>query len=469
MNTHDHSVKKSVDTDINQNSQEVPIQADVSGLGSFYAMQRAIYKPSRETLTSDVVLQLQRTIGNHRVAQLIAQSGQNLADPENNSVQQQVNGKREPMLQRQVLFKQSENDYSEPSYETILNWLETGGYRIREQIEAQPEIRDAIEKMMAQRTKHVFNWHGDQREFMKMLPYFRKDGNTIAAEHAQWLLEEGKKYKQGGEYYELLQHQAILKNPMGMFSHYNFFDNNMLWRFTSTPSEEYVKVSEGIDYATILKVIAAHSGGNDKSNPDVKTLSFGRNLGALMGVAASPGGDKHVTNIIDKAEYLYGIDINTLATKGISAHPAMGRLISLFETEYVLVSTPGNPPQSLVDLATVHYKNPFKHDGENILSHITNNQFSMQSRQALATAVQEMGTIVPETVLEAENLPQDKINKILDYARAVYRAAHDFSVSIKDINELKIKDEIDVRTTNKMMDNIPKFIQSLNKNLQQKR
>lgn len=35
-----------------------------SGLGSFYAIQRALKKPSKETLTPQAVLQLQRTITN---------------------------------------------------------------------------------------------------------------------------------------------------------------------------------------------------------------------------------------------------------------------------------------------------------------------------------------------------------------------------------------------------------------------
>jgi hypothetical protein len=110
---------------------------------------------------------------------------------------------------------------------------------------------------------------------------------------------------------------------------------------------------------TILTVIAAHSGGNDKSAPDVKTLSFARNPAALIGTACSSGGDPHVQDIVEQAAYLVGIDVSTLATHGVSAHPALGRAISMFETEYVLVSTPGTE-NTLMDLATFICPNPMK-------------------------------------------------------------------------------------------------------------
>ena len=97
----------------------------------------------------------------------------------------------------------------------------------------------------------------------------------------------------------------------------------LYWRFTTTPSQEFVRISADTDAEQVLRVVAAHSGGNDKSNTAVKTLSFARNIGALIGTALSTGGDKHVLNIMDKAAYLYGIEISSLAGKGITAHPAV--------------------------------------------------------------------------------------------------------------------------------------------------
>ncbi len=63
---------------------------------------------------------------------------------------------------------------------------------------------------------------------------------------------------------------------------------------------------------------------------------------------------------MDKAAYLYGIEIGPLASSGITAHPAVGRAISLYESEYVLIGTPRAPKLSLAALATIRLKNPFK-------------------------------------------------------------------------------------------------------------
>jgi len=75
MSTHDHSVKTSADSDTKQASQEISFQDDITGLSGFYGLRRAIQKPSKETLTSGAVLQLQRTIGNQAVIKMLSQTG----------------------------------------------------------------------------------------------------------------------------------------------------------------------------------------------------------------------------------------------------------------------------------------------------------------------------------------------------------------------------------------------------------
>jgi hypothetical protein len=150
---------------------------------------------------------------------------------------------------------------------------------------------------------------------------------------------------------QLFNYMSPLDGPAGQV---------VLWRFTSQPANEFIQITAGTPLTTIITVIGAHSGGADKSNPDVKTSSLCRNLGALMGTAASLGGDKKVLNIINKAAYLYGIDVTTLAAHGVSAHPALSRVISVIETEYVLVPTPGLPALSIDQLATYKWPNPFR-------------------------------------------------------------------------------------------------------------
>jgi hypothetical protein len=143
---------------------------------------------------------------------------------------------------------------------------------------------------------------------------------------------------------------------------YNWFatDPMILWRFTSNPGTEVIQITADQTLPQIIEVIAAHSGGADKTNPDVRTSSLCRNIGALLGTAASAGGDKKVLNIINKAEYLIGIDASSLAARGVSAHPALSRLISAVETEYVLVPTPGLPALSISDLSAIRVRNPFQ-------------------------------------------------------------------------------------------------------------
>lgn len=191
--------------------------------------------------------------------------------------------------------------------------------------------------------------------------------------HQTWLYQVGIKMRASEYGEEWSTHRAFCTTAKKYgWWHYSQFDIHhsaeMIWRFTSKPTTEFICIRDKIPIDTIIKVIGKHSGGNDKSNADVMTSSFCRNIGALLGTAASSGGDKNVLKIINQAEYLCGIDIKSLADRGISAHPALHRHISLFETEYVLVSTPGNAAISIGELATVMYPNPFKglinEDGE---------------------------------------------------------------------------------------------------------
>ena len=256
--------------------------------------------------------------------------------------------------------------------------------------------------------------------------------SSSESSHLKWLLDELEKYEKQSKdkitLLPLLSHDMALNDEM--FKHFNHFDDNMIWRFSSTPTAENVFVAAGTPYSEVLRVIAAHSGGNDKSNPNVKTLSFGRNIGALMGTALSEGGDKHVTNIIDKAEYLVGIDITSLPILGISAHPARARAISLFETEYVLVNSPGNPPRSLVDLATKIYRNPFKNGQEEMLKETKKKVESFKSIET------EMGKLKAELIYVKDDFPQERMDKISLYAKAVAEVASEFSSTVRSKDQI---------------------------------
>ena len=348
----------------------------------------ATWQPSDQhspSITSASVLSLQRTVGNSA-----------------------VNG----LLQRQVFFKQMTGERTSATADQVTNWLRQGSVSI---------APDDITAMISHPDEFTFNWAYGQTDFSKKLRELK---------HAVWMITEYQRLLRqvqkdpSAKYGPLLSHEQTVRNPL--FKHYNLTDNNMVWRFTSTPSES-IWISPGVSYEEIIEVSARHSGGNDKSNPHVKTLSFGRNIGALMGTAASKGGDKQVTNIIDKAEYLFGIDIGSLAAKGVSAHPATSRAISLFETEYILVSTPGNPPLSLDELATVKYANPFKGTQAGLLKKV--NAGGLPQYQA---AVDKMGTIAPGATEGVQQMSKAQIDAILVQAQAATTAANAFSGMVRD-------------------------------------
>ncbi|MGH3939817.1 MAG: hypothetical protein ACRDTG_14550 [Pseudonocardiaceae bacterium] len=224
------------------------------------------------------------------------------------------------------------------------------------------------------------------------------------------------------------------------FEHYSRLDGlfqelfqktEIIWRFTSTPSAEKIFLASDVTPSEVVETIAKHSGGAEKSNARVLTLSFGRNPGALFGTALSGGGDPHVLNIIDKAAYLYGIDISTLPRKGITAHPAAGRAISLYETEYVLVGTPGMGEKTLDELATMKLLNPFQ--GEAIK---LSEEWGFKSAELMKAIVEEMGNKVAEAK-NLHGLPLKVVEGIQQEAYRVAKAADNFPVSIRSGSYIK--------------------------------
>jgi hypothetical protein len=167
------------------------------------------------------------------------------------------------------------------------------------------------------------------------------------------------------------EHEKFRKNAS--FAYYNAMDavvgEPMLWRFTSIPTQEHMFL---IDFTTdrkvlLLKVIHAidrHTTEYIKNDPLIQLQSFVRNLASFAGTELSRHGDPRVKHIIHTATYLCGIRLSDLGRRGVSAHPALGRLICLPETEYVLVPTPKKikDPVTVWDLSTVVYRNPFRDD-----------------------------------------------------------------------------------------------------------
>ena len=280
-----------------------------------------------------------------------------------------------------------------------------------------------IDIMLNADENFTFEWAYDQHKFVK------------ECKHQTWLLTEAQKYlkKAQGFLAPLMSHDDTLENPA--FEHFNAFDDNMLWRFTSQPTQEVIQIENGVSYDEILKVVANHSGGNDKSNQRVRTLSFGRNIGALMGTAFSQGGDKNVAKISQLAAYLYGIDINSLKGKGITAHPATARAISLFETEYILVSTPGNDPVTLDDLATVKFPNPF--------------------RQPPKT--QKDKKVIPDVVSGLTKMNKKQVQSIILFAKAVMQAANKYKFVVQDKEPIFDQEQMEL-TIKKYISDIDKFL-----------
>ncbi|MEV2220284.1 hypothetical protein AB0E01_10445 [Nocardia vinacea] len=229
-------------------------------------------------------------------------------------------------------------------------------------------------------------------------------------------------------------------------------DHQYIWRFSSLPSSELVSIQAGTAIATIIELIGEHSGGNKKDDPRVRTSSFCRNIGALIGVAASTGGDKKVLNIVNRTPYLCRIDISTLSGKGVSAVPALSRAISLFETEYVLVPTPGkthflaNTGQNVIGgagcLDAAIFSNPFFGcigDSGTFTGCVINQNVTIGAKEelpvttpaAFTSAGAELRPVTPE-LIGAIDMDEGDVVRILCYAAAVSEAADKHTDVIKD-------------------------------------
>ncbi|MFQ6392343.1 hypothetical protein ACLMAJ_02695 [Nocardia sp. KC 131] len=239
-------------------------------------------------------------------------------------------------------------------------------------------------------------------------------------------------------------------------NHFSAFDwdpdHTYIWRFTSLPSKQLVSIDDKTNFATIIQLIGAHSGGNMKTDPRVRTSSFCRNIGALLGVAASTGGDKKVLNIINRTPYLCRIDLTTLPTKGVTATPALYRAISLFETEYVLVPTPKatyyladtgrNVPHDAGCLNAVLFHNPFFGCiapsgtfqsclvGDDLSISLDSTLF-INPAENFERARLELPTVTAETGLQnVSSLDSGDIIRIVCYAQAVSEVASEISTLV---------------------------------------
>ncbi|MFI7666182.1 hypothetical protein [Nocardia sp. NPDC049526] len=229
-------------------------------------------------------------------------------------------------------------------------------------------------------------------------------------------------------------------------------DHQYIWRFSSLPSTELVSIQPATAIATIIELIGEHSGGNKKNDPRVRTSSFCRNIGALIGVAASSGGDKKVLNIVNRTPYLCRIDISSLSGRGVSAVPALSRAISLFETEYVLVPTLGethylaNTGQNVIGgagcLDAVIFSNPFfgcinaqgSFAGCVINQNVTIgalDELPVTTPAAFNSAGQELTPVTPE-LIGAIDMDAGDVVRILCYAAAVSAVATEHADVIKD-------------------------------------
>jgi hypothetical protein len=210
---------------------------------------------------------------------------------------------------------------------------------------------------------------------------------------------------------------------------------DVIWRFTSNPQSEVIKIDANVGFSQVVEIVNKHTGGNKKDDGRVRTLSFGRNLGALIGVAYSKGGDPNVAEIAVRAEYLYGVPLRSLQGQGITAHPAESRLIGIFETEYVLLATPGDPPRKLDDIAPIKLRNPFKDmDGKEGRERLLEGK-KLASEQ-LESAVGKQEDKAPPRAVEVSsgplrNAPPQFSATVREYARRIQAAATEMSGSVR--------------------------------------
>lgn len=283
--------------------------------------------------------------------------------------------------------------------------------------------------------------------------------SPAAGEHMQWLNKISAQLKEPSLAQQWFPHREWLKYTVKEnFTHFTAFDfdtdHQYIWRFSSLPSAEMVSIVSDTALATIIHLIGEHSGGNKKDDPRVRTSSFCRNIGALIGVAASSGGDKKVLNIVNRTPYLCRIDLTTLPNKGVSAVPALSRAISLFETEYVLVPTPGkthflantgaNVTGTAGCLDAVVFRNPFFgciDAGGDFAGCVINANLTIGGRYELPVdtpaafnkAGLELPPVTPEVLGGVADLDEGDIVRILCYAVAVSEVATElYADVIKD-------------------------------------
>ncbi|MFI7664678.1 hypothetical protein [Nocardia sp. NPDC049526] len=273
--------------------------------------------------------------------------------------------------------------------------------------------------------------------------------SPAAERHLKWLHDSGPAVRGGGLTDLWRSHKDWMDYTAAHgWRHYTEFDDadrQYIWRFSATPYDEKISIGADTAISEIIKIIGAHSSGNEKKSAHVRTSSFCRNIGALIGTAASAGGDKNVLNIINKAPYLLCIDVATLRDKGVSAMPALDRGISLYETEYVLVATPGEEHFLAchpVDLDPVLFRNPFKGcidstgkfmgctvlDGTLIGADVP---LTIRATESFVKTVVDSPLVFEDIVTDFAEIPPADLENILWFAAASADAASEQSGSVQ--------------------------------------
>jgi hypothetical protein len=234
---------------------------------------------------------------------------------------------------------------------------------------------------------------------------------------------------------KLWQSHDVFKRRPGL-EHYQGLDalfggEELVWRFTSRPSQEQMFVVEFAENKELLahltRVMARHAGQNVKDDKHVRLQSYCRNLGAFIGTAMSSGGDPYVRFIINNAQYLCAFRISDLARHEVSAQPALAKRICFAETEYVLVpmARKQQTPVFLNTLVTHVYKNPF-------LGCLQKEQrFNAKEEQIVTDTMKRENPDwpgKPDELGDAMTMPPEKVTAIATYYRAALKAASDDAI-----------------------------------------
>lgn len=234
---------------------------------------------------------------------------------------------------------------------------------------------------------------------------------------------------------KLWQSHDVFKTRPGL-EHYQGLDalfggEELVWRFTSRPSQEQMFVVEFAENKELLthltRVMARHAGQNVKNDKHVRLQSYCRNLGAFIGTAMSSGGDPYVRFIINNAKYLCAFRISDLAAHEVSAHPALAKRICFAETEYVLVPMARKVPAPvfLNTLVTHVYENPF-------LGCLQKEQrFNAKEEQIVTDTMKRENPDwpgLPDEVGDAMTMGPEKVTAIATCYRAALKAADDGAI-----------------------------------------